>query len=144
MPNAKRETSKFLNVDLDIYSKSDLAPLVRAWGRKVIVLYAGREKELFSAHLELSSAPANAERAIRDLVRLIRRLPPPARKLWNASVRRSFNIGIQSGEVPGSFELPIPAGVLRMISLVHADVVVTVYSGLKRRPSTGRNQAVTP
>jgi hypothetical protein len=31
--------TEFLNVDLDIYSRFDLQPLVKALGKKVIILY---------------------------------------------------------------------------------------------------------
>jgi hypothetical protein len=34
----------FLNVDLDIYSRSDLQPLVDGFGRKVSVMYVGKLK----------------------------------------------------------------------------------------------------
>jgi hypothetical protein len=35
-------STHFLNVDLDIYSKADLQPLVSALAKKIMVLYVGR------------------------------------------------------------------------------------------------------
>src|SRR5262245_42478097 len=51
----KQEASKFLNVDLDIYSSSPLDSLVKTLGRQVITLYAGREGRRHSAHLEMAT-----------------------------------------------------------------------------------------
>ena len=50
----KAPNSQFLNVDLDVYSRSDLQPLVKGFGKKVIALYVGREKRMYSVHLELA------------------------------------------------------------------------------------------
>jgi hypothetical protein len=68
-------TTKFLNVDLDIFAKFDLQPLAAALGRKVNVLYAGRERGLYSTHLELNVQPKTADAVIRGFVVLIRGLP---------------------------------------------------------------------
>jgi hypothetical protein len=48
------ETTHLLNVDLDIYSRSDLQPLVTAFGEKVFVLHVGRYKRTYKAVLELT------------------------------------------------------------------------------------------
>lgn len=46
-----KETT-FLNVDPDLFSRSDLQPLVTALGQKVFVLHVGRDRQTYSAHLE--------------------------------------------------------------------------------------------
>jgi hypothetical protein len=130
---AKTEKTSFLNVDLDIYSKSDLTPLVHALDAKVSVLFLGRENRLFSTHLELSSHRKNADETIRTLVRLVAALPPQARKLWNSAISRTFNIGIQSGEAPDCFELALSPVTLRQVSSVKGQIIVTVYGRLKGR-----------
>jgi len=57
MSNAESpETTHLLNVDLDIYSRSDFQPLVTAFGKKVFVLHAGRYKRTYKAVLELNSS----------------------------------------------------------------------------------------
>jgi hypothetical protein len=75
------KTTHFLNVDLDIYSRVDLQQLVNALAERVIVLYVGREKRTFSAHLEVTKVTRTAERAIREFCALIRQLPKAERKL---------------------------------------------------------------
>lgn len=126
-------TTKFLNVDLDLYSKSDLEPLVSALGKNVFVLSSGREGRKFSAHLELSSSPASADAAIRGFVVLMLRLPRAARRLWNEATSRTFNVGIQGGRIPRCYELEIAPRTIREVASLKANLVVTVYGGLQIR-----------
>ena len=53
MPNRNFNTTAFLNVDLDIYSRWNPQPLLKALGRKVLVLHAGRHGRGYAAHVEL-------------------------------------------------------------------------------------------
>jgi hypothetical protein len=139
MPN-RRQSSKFLNVDLGIYSRSDLSPLVAAMGKEAIVLYSGREGSMFSAHLELSLSPKSADEATRGLVRLITRLPRPARMLWNAAAQRIFNIGIQSGEVPTCYEVALAATTLRDVSSIKGQIAVTVYGRIPKARTKAKRE----
>jgi len=47
------EVTNFLNVDLDILSRSRLEPLVAAFGKNVSVHYVGAEGSRYGAHLSL-------------------------------------------------------------------------------------------
>jgi len=58
----------FLNVDLDIFSRCDLQPLVTALGRKVFVLWTGRIGRTRCAHLELAGITKAADATIRAFV----------------------------------------------------------------------------
>jgi hypothetical protein len=122
--------TRFLNVDLDVWSASPLDPLVRALGRRVIVLFAGREgPRRYAAHLELarSGRSHDADRLIRDFVRLVKKLPKQARASWNRARRRDLNVGIQAGPQPYSYELPVRPDTLEAAASVNARLVVTVY-----------------
>ena len=92
--------TRFVNVDLDIYSERDLRPIVKALGRRVIVLYVGRERRKYSAHLEVAKNVRTADSAIWAFCGLIEGLPKPERDLWNTAKVRSFSIGIQAGMQP--------------------------------------------
>jgi len=72
----------FLNVDVDVFSKTPLDPLTAALGKPVLVNYVGREGRRYSAHFSLYD-PSSADAAIRRLARLIMKLPTPARRLWD-------------------------------------------------------------
>ena len=130
MKNPDRELTNFLNVDLDIFSKSDLQPLVTAMGTKVMVLHVGRYKGTYRAHLEVagySGYDENADSTIRAFCAIIRALPKAALKLWNAAKVRDFNVGVQAGTQPPSFEIALAAETVRAASEVNARIVLTVY-----------------
>ena len=118
----------FLNVDLDIYSRSDLQPLVERIGKSVAVLYVGRERRKYSAHLELAKDLRTADAAIRSFCRLISALPKTERALWDSATIRSFSIGIQSGPEPRALDFVVRSETLRVLSELDAQVVVTVYA----------------
>src|SRR5579863_2910187 len=106
----------FLNVDLDIYSKHDLQPLVKALGRRVFVLYVGRERRKYSAHLEVAKNVRTADSAIWAFCGLIEGLPKPERALWNTANVRSFSIGIQAGMQPNPCDFIIRPKTVRAVS----------------------------
>src|SRR5258708_36808471 len=89
-----RETTHFLNVDLDIYSKSNLQPLVTAMGKKVHVLFVGRIKRTYQAHLDLreSGLSESANSIIHRFCLLIRALPKPAPQLGKAAKVSYFTL----------------------------------------------------
>ena len=121
-------TTHFLNVDLDIYSKRDLQPLVDRLGRKVIALYVGRDRGKYSAHLEVAKNTKTADSTIRAFCGLIEDLPKPERSLWNTATVRSFSIGIQAGTQPNSCDFTIRPGTIRAISDTGSQIVLTIYA----------------
>ena len=126
----------FLNVDLDIYSKRDLHPLVKSFGRKVIDLYTGRERGKFCTHLEVAKNVRAADSAIWAFCGLVEGLPKPERALWNTANIRSFSIGIQTGTQPNSCDFTIRLKTVQAVSFLGAQIVVTIYA-----PETvGRNK----
>src|SRR5262245_43352915 len=97
----------FLNVDLDLYSRHQIEPLVKALGRKVIVLFKGRDRTRYCAHLELAMQTKGADPTIRQFCRLIRALPRAERALWDGASSRDFSIGVQAGDKPSSCDFAI-------------------------------------
>jgi hypothetical protein len=69
------------------------------------VLYVGREKRTYSAHLELTRITKNADSTIRHFCALIESLPKAARQWWNTAEIRDFNIGVQAAPQPSSYRL---------------------------------------
>ena len=127
LPRTRIHLPEFLNVDLDIYSKTKLDPLVAALGKAVSPLYVGWERREYSAHLELAGLTENADATIRGLARLIQRLPHTERRRWDLATRRDFNIGVQAVRKcqPHVVEISTPA--LQMVSELKARILVTVY-----------------
>jgi hypothetical protein len=123
----EEEATKFLNVDLDIFSKARLEPLVTAFGDKVWVHYVGPEGSHYGAHLELDF-PKNPDAGIKALAALVRHLPMRALKLWKNAQSKDFNIGIQGGMKPHYCEFPLHTDTLSEIVKLGARVVITVYA----------------
>jgi hypothetical protein len=126
----EREQTKFLNIDLDILSTSPLEPLVEALGRKVRVLYVGKERRRFGAHLEISGSGyrSNADRLMRRLVALVKTLPRTGRILWDTAQSREFNVGIEAAVNGTVFELRLQLETLEAVTSVRGRIVVTVYA----------------
>jgi len=122
--------SHLLNVDLDIWSKRSLAPLVPAFGSKVFLLHEGWEDPLYGAHFEVTSliAQEGAVSLIQQFLSMIEGLPKSARRLWNAAERREFNIGIQGSFKPHCRDWRLDSATLAAIARVKAGVVFSLYS----------------
>ena len=121
------EAINFLNVDLDIFSKSRLEPLVAAFGDKIGVHYVGPEGSRYAAHFELGFLK-NPDAGIKALVVLVRQLSTQAQKLWRNAQVKDFNIGIQGGIKPRYCEFPLHLETLNEVVKLRARVVITVYA----------------
>ena len=121
------EKTTFLNVDLDISSREDLASLAAAFRPGLFVLHVGRIRKRYWARLELRTQPRSLDAAIRRLVRAIEGLPPRQRACWKRATSRDFNIGIQAVEEPRNSEFPIGPATVQMVGRVRGRIVITIY-----------------
>jgi len=133
------DKSLFLNVDLDIISRSDLQPLVDAMGGQIFTLFSGRVKRHFEAHLEVegSALPSAShlstpESLILRFCKVIRELPPDARRIWDDAKTRSFDIGIGSGKPDRYYWFDLSPKALQAALEVNARIAVTIYGPMKR------------
>ena len=140
MVRDKPTATHCLNVDLDIYSKCDLQPLVTALGGKVIVLHAGRDRRTHCAHLELARPTKTADSTIRGFCALIEALPQMARDLWNAAKVRDFNIGVQAEMQPFSCQFAFAPETLTATCGLGARIVFTVYAPEYPRKRVGKGR----
>jgi hypothetical protein len=135
-----RDATHFLNVDLDLHSKTDLEPLVSALGRKVLKLHVGRIGLTYCVHLEVERRTKDADSTIRAFCALIKSLPSSERELWNAATKRDFNIGVQAGTHPFSHEIVLASETVKSASELCARIVFTVYAPEKQLSSSPVNQ----
>jgi hypothetical protein len=117
-----------MNVDLDVYSRRSLQPLADAFGAKASQLYVGAVDRHYGAHFELASYAKSADALIIGFVRLITGLSRAGRQSWANAYRRDFNLGIQGGLKPRSFELALRPETLALMRRVNARLVITVYA----------------
>ncbi len=122
------EQTRFLNVDLDLSASFDLAPLVAALEKKAYALHVGRTKRTYQAHLELERRPENADATVRAFCKMIARLPPDARAMWDATKVRDFNVGVQAEKKPHCEVFTFSASTVKAVADLGARIVFTVYS----------------
>ncbi len=135
--SADEDTTSFLNVDLDVWSRSPLDALVEAFGKRVSVLHVGKEGRDYGAHLELAVDSDSPDRLLRGFVRQVQRLPRTGKLLWNRARAREFNVGIQGGARPYSFEFRLERETLLAVASVNARIGMTVYAA-QSIPDRGR------
>ena len=121
------ETTTFLNVDLDLASRQDLAPLAKALQARLFALHVERIGQTYSARFELRRDPKTPDLAIRRLVAAIEALPRAARARWNRARRRDFSVGIQAADLPHSSEFVIGSETVAMVGRVGGRIVFTIY-----------------
>lgn len=145
----------YLNVDLDVWSRTLLEPLAKALQPRLSVLYVGGERRRHEAHFELPGGPPerDAEKTVLGLTRVVERLPPVAQRLWRQATVREFNVGVQAAAEPYAFELRLSANAVEAAARVGAAMVFTVYApqpakalrrperrSVARKSSTGSRQ----
>ena len=120
----------YVNVDLDVYSRTPLDGFLQALGDEAFVLYVGGGRRKYEAHIELASSHMgmSADDTIIGLTRLIRGLPRAHRTIWNSAQRREFNIGIEAGFEPHAFELRLQERTLKAIADLQGVLIITVYA----------------
>lgn len=118
---------RFANVDLDVASRADLAPLIAALEPRAFCLHgsAFRRGRLNVATFELSRQPRNPDAGIRAFVAVIESLPPKARALWNGARKRDFNVGVDAAE--GSQVFTVLAETVALAGRVRGSISFTVY-----------------
>lgn len=90
---------EFINVDLEVWSRSDLAAFGKAVESKALVLYVGKSGRKHLVALEARATRLSSpEVVIWALLRLIKVLPPVARSAWKSAESRVFNVGYHAGE----------------------------------------------
>lgn len=122
--------SEFLNVDLEVKSRTDTAPLVRAFGKSVMCLYVDRIRRRHLLRLMLSPSarqPKSPTNAILGFVRLVEALPPIARRIWSQATKE-FDIGFQGGVHPSSAEWVVSDKAVQAAARCGAHIRFTLYS----------------
>jgi hypothetical protein len=117
-----------LNVDLDVYSTEPLDVLADALAQKVDVHYVGREGRRFSLHCGLVLSPfPPLDAAMRAWLKVLARLPKPAKAVWLRAQRRELNIGLRSQRQAAVDEMIVKPATLGEIARLGATIAVTLY-----------------
>ena len=118
----------FLNVDLDIESKSPLRALACEFGDRVSVMFSGRMKGRHCLYLETAGADSSQDATLNALCALVEGLSLGGRRVWDAADKREFDLGYEarlSSERANRFR--IRPDTLRRIVGLGATLAMTIY-----------------
>jgi len=116
----------FLNVDLDIVSKTKLNSLARDLGERVIVLHLGPLRRQHFLALESSKSHKGPDATIHALCSAIESLSPRSRQIWTAS-RKDFNVGYELRATERSLHFTLRPDTLHRVAMLGATLTVTCY-----------------
>ena len=148
----------FINVDLEVWSRVDLATFAAAVEPQGFVLHVGKIRRKFLASIEAkSSTPLTSpEQTIWALLKVVESLPPKASRLWRHAESRVFNVGYEGGDfVTLLYERPVGSGrwypggrrkavacetslspeLLRAVANVKGTIATTIYPPRRQAPS---------
>lgn len=124
----------FANVDLEVWSRESLQPLIDELGENVWNMgHFEFENKNILASFEINPKSIDewkeveAEEIILKFCSLIENLPPETRRIWNGCYKRVFDIGFESGNTENSFQTEIKAETLKRVAEIEASIVVTIY-----------------
>jgi|SRR5579863_6213765 len=142
MPISKLDKDSFMDVALEIFSRSDLQPLAAALGANVQVFYVGKEFGLFKAYFYPGRGRQNKtpESGILRYCRLVKKLPPSKRKMWNAAESRSLDIGIQAPTKGRRYWSAIGQEAVRAAAEVDAQIAISVFGPMKPVKSKAKDK----
>jgi hypothetical protein len=121
--------TEFLNVDLDLESKKALDPLLSELGDKVHVVYHGpSEEKTHLAALEVYEGDDDdPDSIINEFCKLLEKLSPRAKAVWENCSMRRFDIGFESGVSGHPLCIDLDPKTLKRVADLTASVGVTIY-----------------
>jgi hypothetical protein len=120
--------TRFLNCDLELDSRQDLAALGTHLGDRVLVLFSGLvQKEWYRLALEPLGDDLDADGCIQQLAALVAGLPPDLRRLWRSCHSRVFDLGFEGGTHALPYVTDLRPTTLRALAEVEAKLRITFY-----------------
>jgi hypothetical protein len=121
------DSTRFLNVDLELVAAFGLEPLVTHLGENVLILRDSVDETTRTVWLELSAEPIDVDDAVRRYVTMIEALPTGLRKLWDGCTDRCLNVGIQAARTPHAAVFSLTEFAVAGAARIAARIEVTVY-----------------
>jgi hypothetical protein len=136
-------TAQYLNVDLDIRSKTDLGPVLEDMGRRVAVMHSGPVGTRHLLAVETARNYKNPDATVHALCEIVENLGPAARRLWDAA-EKQFDIGYELPPGLAASKCSLRPDTLLRVGRLGAALAVTHYirngaqAGPKKRELTLR------
>lgn len=143
---ASSAAASFINLDLELKSDEDLAPLARHCGRRVFVLHCGAvEQGMGPSAFRLAVEPVIGNQLSGDpihctdhFLELLEAMPLALRVVWNHCASRVFDYGFEGGSDEGRLEVLLDNARLRRIAALGIAVRITLYP--YRPPSAAEDE----
>jgi hypothetical protein len=119
----------FMNVDLEIVSRTKLEAIETSLSDLVHVLYSGpgNKKGTFLLALESNKYPKNADTGILALCAAVESLSKTERRLWDRALSRRFDVGYELILGENSVAVALESETLRRLADLRAEVAFTCY-----------------
>lgn len=135
----------FLNVDLEIQSKADLAPLAAELEQVGVVLHCGPMGDGYLLTFEDNSAETgDPDGRIHSICQIIEKLSPAAKARWRSASHREFNVGLGATTEHVAAQFAPRRDTLRRILRLRATLGVTVYKADPETQKVGGHPGVLP
>ncbi len=121
------ETAR-LGTELEVVSDFELTPLLEHLGSRVAVLRNSVDSGRHTLWLELDPGEKDLDDAVRRYAGMIEALPQQVRQLWNTSLDRCLNTGIQGGRSPHAFALELSPALMALEAAISTRHKFTVYA----------------
>lgn len=127
----KPQQPHFISVELEVTSVVSLTPLADALGKHTRVLNNAKFRRIhfasFGVHSAIRRNAPSLERMLAELCDYIEALLPAAKRAWKKARRRSFNVGIESGDMRPELVMCVSPNTLARVAACDASITTTVY-----------------
>jgi hypothetical protein len=116
--------------ELEVVADVDLTPLLAHFQSHVAVVRNSVDGGRHTLWLELVPTEGDVDDAVQRYVRLVEALPVDLRGLWDASLDRCLNTGIQAGWTPHAHPVRLSAESLVQAARISIRHQFTVYAAV--------------
>jgi hypothetical protein len=129
-PKDNAFAADYINVDLEVRSRTNLRPLADALSQSLLSLHVGGSKGDFLATFENGAGAARTgtpDLAIMRLVRAIDALPPEIKRHWTKARDRVFDVGVAKAAGSKVLQLSLSTTTVAAIVRLKARVALSFY-----------------
>ncbi|HTL17158.1 MAG TPA: hypothetical protein VL793_07970 [Patescibacteria group bacterium] len=132
-------TAQYLNVDLDIRSKSNLDSLLIEMGRKVAVMHCGPVGNRYLLAVETAASHKDPDSSIHGLCDIIEEFSRSAREMWDDAVKQ-FDVGFEWKPRERASNFSLRPDTLQRMAKLGATLTVTHYRHARKPGRLPRNR----
>jgi hypothetical protein len=119
-----------LGTELEVVADFDLAPLLGEFGARVGVIRNSVDSGRHTLWVQLNPTETDLDDAVRRYAEMVEGLSAEVRHLWDTSLDRSLNTGIQAGQSPHAYVLELSAASMSLEARISVRHQFTVYAAM--------------